>query len=145
MNKNRYDLISDFINNALKVKSLVEQSSTVEEKKITLLQMRTLNFVEDNPGCSVSDLSNELMISLSATTQLTNRLVEAGLMLRESNHEDRRVIKLYIDKKGYREIASFRKSLFQTHFSVFSDIPESDLQYMIKIFKRLLNSNKKGE
>lgn len=136
-------LISEFLNKAVKVRRFIEQTSSFEDKAVTLLQIQALKCINSNPKIPVGLLAKELSMSPSAIAQLSNRLVEAGFAKRENDSEDRRIISLTITPNGSKKIDSFTKQLLKTHFTIFTTIPDHDLKEMIRIFTNILESQNK--
>jgi len=134
-------LLAEFINKAIRVKRLIEQSSSIENKAISMLQFQALEQVKSSPKITVGALAKSLSMSLSSTTQLINRLVNANLMIREVNPDDRRVIFLSIAKAGEREISLLKKQSVTKQFKVLTSIPDNDLKEMIRIFTKIINEN----
>ena len=136
-------LLSEFLSKAIKVRRLIEQTSSFEDKAVTLLQAQALSFIYENPNTSVGSLADELSMSISAATQLTNRLAEGNFIKREIGSPDRRIICLSITQNGMKQTKVFKEQLQKTHFNVFKAIPENDIKEMIRIFTNILDSQAK--
>lgn len=136
-------LLSEFLNKALQVRRLLEKFSSFEDKALTLLQTQALKFINLNTETSIGSLAKELNISLSSTTQLTNRLVGGGWVNRKNDPNDRRIITLSLSPNGQKQLQVSTKKLFSSHYALLTSIPESDLKEMVRIFTNILNSQKK--
>lgn len=144
-NSNKIKLISDFLNKAVKVRHIIEQSGVFDNKAVTFLQVRVLEFIKNNSKASVGSLAHELDMSLSSITQLTYRLVTSGLIKREEDFSDHRVILLFLTKKGEKFIKTFTKQMLKSHLKIFDLIPNSDIKEMIRIFTNILSIYKKNK
>lgn len=133
-------LLAEFLSKALKVRRLLEKSGSFEYKALTILQTQALKFIKSHPKTSVGSLVNELNITFSAATQLTNRLVDGGWISRENNPNDRRGVTISLTTKGEKQLGAFTKKLFSTQYAVFTSIPERDLKEMVRIFTNILDS-----
>jgi DNA-binding MarR family transcriptional regulator len=142
MNTPSTKLLSEFLTKAVKVRRLIEQSSSFEDKATTLLQIQALTYIYKHPKTPVGSLANELSMSLSAVTQLSNRLSEAHYIQRENSPVDRRIIWLSITPEGMKQIQLFKKQLEENHFKILSTIPEDDLKVLIRIFSNILEKQK---
>lgn len=140
MNNTNTKLLSEFLSKAVKVRRLIEQTSSFEDKAITLLQAQALSYINSHPKTPVGSLANELSMSLSAVAQLTNRLVEANHIRREDSQADRRIICLSITSEGANQIEVFKKQLDKNHFKILSAIPENDLKELVRIFTNILEA-----
>lgn len=140
MNNSHTKLLSEFLTKAVKVRRLIEQTSSFEDKAITLLQIQALTFIHDHPKTPVGSLAEELSMSLSAVAQLTNRLAEAEYIQRENSSTDRRIICLSLTLKGMEQIEIYKRQLEKNHFKVLSAIPKNDLKELVRIFTNILEA-----
>jgi len=135
-------LIAQFLSKAVKVRRLIEQAGSFEDSAATLLQVEALKCIQSNSDSTVGSLARELAMSLSSTTQLTNRLIDKEWIVRETNQNDRRVIELRLTKLGNEQIRVCMDHMFSSHFKILANVPESDLKEMIRIFENIANSQK---
>lgn len=135
-------LIAQFLTKAVKVRRLIEQAGSFEDSAATLLQVEALKYIQSNSDSTVGSLAHELAMSLSSTTQLTNRLVDKEWIVRETNQKDRRVIGLRLTKLGKEQMRVCMDRMFSSHFKILASVPESDLREMIRIFENIANSQK---
>ncbi len=142
MNNYRTKLLSEFLSKAIKVRRLIEQTSSFEDKAITLLQVQALVYINEHPKTPVGPLADELCMSLSAVAQLTNRLTEGHYIQRENDTTDRRIICLSTTPEGSKQIEVFKKQLDKKHFNFFSAISENDLKELVRIFNTILEAEK---
>lgn len=140
MNNSNTKLLSEFLSKAVKVRRLIEQTSSFEDKAITLLQVQALTYIYEHPKTPVGSLADELSMSLSAVAQLTNRLADAQYIQREDSPNDRRIICLSITSDGAKQIEMYKNQLDKNHFKVLSAIPENDLKELVRIFTNILES-----
>ncbi len=67
---------------------------------LSMPQIVTLHILHGNGAMSVSQIANELHLSLAATSHLIDRLVRMGLVLRSENAQDRRHKQVTITAAG---------------------------------------------
>lgn len=140
MNNTNTKLLSEFLSKAVKVRRLIEQTSSFEDKAITLLQVQALTYIDAHPKTPVGSLGDDLSMSLSAVAQLTNRLADAHYIQRGDSATDRRIICLSITQEGARQMEVFKKQLEKNHFKILSSIPENDLKELVRIFTNILEA-----
>jgi DNA-binding MarR family transcriptional regulator len=73
---------------------------TAGSNQLTVPQLRALLFVRRHPGASLSPLAEHLGMALPATSNLVERLVQAGLIERTTNPDERRRIQLTLTARG---------------------------------------------
>ena len=109
-------MASDRYNNKEYVASLIEQillsfkPQICEESRLmelTLQQFRTLILLYTEGTMRMSNISCQLGIGMPAVTSLVGKLEEKGLVTREHNTEDRRVVLCFATKQGVVEVERF--------------------------------------
>jgi DNA-binding MarR family transcriptional regulator len=77
---------------------------TAGSNQLTVPQLRALLFVRRHPGASLSPLAEHLGMALPATSNLVERLVQAGLVERTTNPDERRRIQLTLTAMGAEHV-----------------------------------------
>lgn len=70
------------------------------EHGLSMSQLGALFLVRRRGGCGVTDLGDDLGVTSSAASQMLQRLVQQGLVLRSEDPSDRRVKKVLLTDKG---------------------------------------------
>jgi len=109
-----------------------------ENSTLSWLNALALQMIERNAGCTMSELATALNSSLSSTTQLVERLVQAGYLERQPDIHDRRIIRVVLSEKGTEEAALMQKSRRRRLSEVFQAIPKEDIDTLIRIQKILI-------
>ena len=84
----------------------------------------SLMAIKENDGLSARDLSERLDIRPSSVTELVNRLIETGLVVRKEDEEDRRLSHICLTDLGNAEAAFIenrRKSAVDDFSACFTD------------------------
>ena len=76
----------------------------VREKGLSMSQVNALFHIHRASGSGVTDLGEHLGISNAAVSQLLERLVQQGLILRQEDPADRRAKKLILTEKGLQTL-----------------------------------------
>lgn len=69
---------------------------------LTMIEVHTLSYIEDNPGVTPSDLVRYWDKSKSAVSQILNLLAERGLIVKQRCRENAKVVHLYVTDEGAR-------------------------------------------
>lgn len=72
------------------------------EEQLTQVQLACMRFVYLHPEPSVGDIAGGLAISDAAAAKLIDRLVKKGILTREEDPADRRVLKIRLTSDGQR-------------------------------------------
>lgn len=140
MSENKEELLQQFLSTLFKVRRFLERPVSVPGEAATMLQLQALSLLNEKPGSTVGELSQELRMSSPAIAQLTDRLVGAQLIERKNDKDDRRVVRLFLTKTGKEDVQKVPPILKQRLGKVFSQVPEGDLKELVRIFTNILNN-----
>ncbi len=79
------------------------------EDGLTLAQMRVLWALRDEDGKPVGALAELLGVNPSTITGHVDRLVRQGLMRRDEDAIDRRIVRNYLTKEGVKTVSAVRR------------------------------------
>ncbi len=82
--------------------AVASRSLAPVEDVVSLSQWRALVVVADAPGVSLNQLAEGLGVHASTATRVCDRLIAAGLLIREPHPHDRRYLALSLTRKGRR-------------------------------------------
>jgi len=77
--------------------------------ELTVPQLRALSMVAEQPGSTMGGLARSLGIRINAATGLADRLVHQGLLEREADPDDRRLVRLRLTESGRRAREACRR------------------------------------
>ena len=100
---------------------------------------------EDSEIISLSEIAKRLLISKAYTTALTNKLVKDGLIKRQYDKEDRRVIKIVLTQKGRTTFKERLEDNILNYKKRLSNLEEKDLDILsrsLESIKRILSKIK---
>ena len=96
--------------------------------ELTVAQMRALGVIGGHADCTMGELARHLGISLSAATGLADRLVQQGLVEREANPKDRRLVCLRLAAAGRRARGAFRREKRRRMDAAFGRLSTQELE-----------------
>jgi len=79
------------------------------ELGLTLTQLRVLFVLRAEDGASASVLAERLNVTPSTLTRIVDRLVGQGLVRRESDHGDRRLVRHHLSANGGRTVEELER------------------------------------
>ncbi len=107
---------------------------------LSVAQFRTLAYIKNNDGASLSSLATYIGLTLPSMSKLIDGLVSRGLVTRSSDQEDRRKICLCLTVTGKDELESAYEHTQAFLVSKISDLRKEDLDTVsrsIQILKSL--------
>lgn len=119
-------LINDYIvsifNNVLVIEENSLRSSRFND--ISIKEMHTIDAIGSIKDCQPTNVAKTLMITLGTVTASLNRLEDKGYIVRQRSTKDRRVVHLYLTKKGrliYRLHRKFHQRMIAEIADGFTD------------------------
>jgi len=76
----------------------------VKEMGLSMPQMFALHYLHYKGECNISEIAHELGVSTAAASQMLERLVQQGLIVREENPKDRRNKRIMLSPTGKKVI-----------------------------------------
>lgn len=90
-------------------------------------QIWALSALRDTPGMKVSELAQALSIHASTASNLLDKIEKAGLIRRERNSTDQRVVRLYLTDAGMQVVKDAPRPLTGILIHALSSLPETTL------------------
>lgn len=112
------------------------------QSDITTDLFTTLHFIYKRKKCTSTEIATEFGIGKSAVTAQINRLYEKGLIERDRDDDDRRVIYLYVSDKGIDFVENTEKELFQELGNYLGDFDEKEIYTFICSLEKLAEKMK---
>jgi DNA-binding MarR family transcriptional regulator len=86
---------------------------------------------------TMKDYSERLGVSQSTVTQLADRLVRRGLVERQTDPTDRRVVRLHVSEPGTKLLAEANASQRQTFLAIWGRMKAEDRAAVMRGLERL--------
>jgi len=119
-------------------KSVKKHSHWIEQQTgVNGAQLWALAAVVERPALKVTELAKALAVHQSTASNLVDKLVRQGLLRRERNDEDQRVVHLYAEAKGRRLIKSAPKPLQGVLLDALDHLSASDLAQLNSLLASL--------
>ncbi|HFI0577869.1 TPA: MarR family winged helix-turn-helix transcriptional regulator [Streptococcus suis] len=121
---------------------LVIQENSLRKSRfndISIKEMHTIDEIGDKKGATPSDIARALMVTLGTVTTSLNNLERKGYIERMRSTKDRRVVHLYLTKKGrlvYRLHQRFHNEMVK---QITDGMDEAEYQVMKKGLYKLYN------
>jgi DNA-binding MarR family transcriptional regulator len=120
-----------------------ESKPVPELDALPMAQLRLLWAVRFSPDATMKDLSERLSVSQSTITQLADRLVRRNFVERNSDSQDRRVIRLRLSSAG-QEIIQLadgeRRLMMQTTWNLLTEKEQREVMRGLEILGRAAES-----
>lgn len=105
---------------------------------ITGSQFFVLKKINSKNRMTVSEVADQLAVSLSAITALVDRLVKAGLVVRSRDDQDRRLVWLQVTDNGREVLRKCTEGRRKVASKYFGQLPREDMEKLIEIYEKVL-------
>ncbi len=113
----------------------------LESLDLTPPQFYVLATIGYAGGLPFSEIGEKMMVTVSNLTGIVDRLEEKGLVARERDNHDRRVVRVTLTEKGVKSYKStiplFEKSISE----VFSPLSKSQQKELASLFRKLIHTS----
>ncbi len=108
-----------------------------EELSITGSQGYTLLAVPDGESISMNDLSLRMKLASSTMTRMVDQLVQKGMVDRQPDAEDRRVVRVRLTERGAQARQQLQETLTAVFTRVLEEIPVGEREPVIRSLETL--------
>ncbi|MFA5142891.1 MAG: MarR family transcriptional regulator [Candidatus Omnitrophota bacterium] len=126
-------------------KFVKQQSEEFYKVKITIPQLVVLDVLTREDELRMSDLARLMNVTTAAMTGIVDRLVRDGYVTRESDAEDRRIIKVRPTAKGSRIVksaAEHKKAVIMKIFGAVSDAERAEYLRILMLVQDRMKDQK---
>lgn len=121
------------------------ESRELYNMKVSLPQFAILNFLNHHKEPKMSDMARFLNVSTAAITGIVGRLVRDGYVVRKSDPNDRRVIKIKLTTKGsgiLNKIIDHKKNMVMRIFGMISQKERDEYFKILSHIKQNLDKER---
>lgn len=113
--------------------------------KLTPVHHQSLLYIYMKKDCKMADLAKELFVSPPAITRIIDKLIDKGLVERNADKVDRRIIRLRMTEKGRRTLEEGRREVGILMEELLSRMEKEDYNMLIRGAKALSEALKNKE
>jgi DNA-binding MarR family transcriptional regulator len=88
---------------------------------------RVLDLADRFPGIGMGEITKRLLVTGGNTTNISNRLVKLGLLTREYDQNDRRILRAKVSARGRARARAARKAVEDELKRTFGALPVAEL------------------
>ncbi len=120
------------------MKSMRHQGFIFGKNTLSRPQVDILFIMEHHQGgIPVGELAELMKVTSGAVTQFADSLVSMGLVRREEDPADRRILRIKLTPLAEAAFAQFRKDFFTKVSPAFNDLSDEELQEMIRLLRKV--------
>ena len=112
---------------------------------VTIAQCHAIVEIGRTKRIALVDLADLLGLDKSTMSRTINNLVEAGLVIRDLDAENRRYVVIQLTDGGNRVFENIEESMGQYYKSIFSSIPENKRGQVLESLQLLTDAAKENK
>ncbi|MDD5593489.1 MAG: MarR family transcriptional regulator [Candidatus Margulisbacteria bacterium] len=112
---------------------------------ITIQQFIVMNLIERRAEPKMTDLADELKVTLGNMTAMADRLIKLKYIIRKADAADRRVVRVQLTHKGGELIKKAKERKRKDLELILAKISHEDRDHLFKIMEKLVVAIKKDE
>jgi DNA-binding MarR family transcriptional regulator len=138
MDKNREELLQTLVQHMMSVMKHVRHSGPPPEPMLSPPQVHLLFSIgRSKEGLSATDLAERLSVTPGAITQFVDPLVTLGLVVREGDPNDRRIIRLKLTEQARSHFEKFRQEHMISMFKIFEVLSNDELKQLVTLLAKM--------
>ena len=102
-------------------------------------ELLTLESISKQKEITMSKLAQNLDIGFSTATSIIDRLIKKKLVVRERNHGDRRVVKVFLSKEGEKIILSYQEQKKIYFKKMIEVLTEDEQESFVLVLEKIAN------
>jgi len=114
----------------------------IEENGITHFQYLVMKLLKKYPMIGLSELAGRMNASPSTVSGAVDRLVQAGLVIRERTEQDRRSLVIRLSPAG-ETLLGRTEAMIMERLSPLLEIPEEEISRMLEAHQQIIRILKK--
>ncbi|PRX40749.1 DNA-binding MarR family transcriptional regulator [Planifilum fimeticola] len=106
--------------------------------QMTLAEYHLLRILHRDGSRRISDLAQDLGVSMSHVTNVTDRLETKGWVVRRRSEQDRRAVELHITDSARKRMEELQRKKEQYYRNKLSSLPTESIHTLIDLLKQLI-------
>jgi DNA-binding MarR family transcriptional regulator len=140
--KDKAELVKQIIELQREVRRALRQyvPNAWMDLNLTIAQVKSLILIAHEGSTNTKTLAEELGVTPSNVTGIVDRLVKQGLVSRQENPEDRRMLQIRVTDKGEAILASLREETISSMSEVLAHMSKEELSSLARGLSSLVRA-----
>ena len=114
--------------------------SIITNEQLSLSQIVILEYLFETKSSNMSEIATTLQLTMGRATGIVDNMIEKKLIKRERDTNDRRIVKVFLLKKGEEMAEKIKEERKESFNSMFSILTEEERETYIDIITKVCNS-----
>jgi DNA-binding MarR family transcriptional regulator len=130
--------IAEWIGLSMKIKRGTDTVKVMHETGLTIPQLGSMHILFFEGPQSITDLTEKLGLSTSATSHLVQRLFEQGIVLREEDPADRRQKRISLSPSGKKLVERLMKARHREMRASVETLSPETREMLLRVLDRVV-------
>ncbi len=108
--------------------------------ELSLQELKIVNCIGQRESCIMREVSEHLQVAVSTMTGIIDKLEDKGLVRRERNDEDRRIVRVILTGKGRKVHQSNVENYMELSRRMLQSLNESEQDVYLEITRKIARS-----
>lgn len=128
------------------LREVTKRQMTIFSKgNIAIPHIIILDLLREKGPCKMGDLAKALHLTMSAVTGIVDKMIKLKLVKRNRSRQDRRVVYVFLLKKGSKTARRVSDDRRNTANDIFSVLTKSERRQYLKLLRKVHKSLKKRQ
>jgi DNA-binding MarR family transcriptional regulator len=109
----------------------------IARPQLSHVQFRAVSLLYRKGSLSMSELAQEMHISKQQLTPLVYKLINNGLLIRKTDENDRRIVRIEITETGRSKVEEILPEIKMALMEKLKTIPKAELDELEQMLKRI--------
>ena len=122
----------------LLIREITRRKSTVfSGKEIMVGHIAIIEFLAEMGASSMGEIAGVLHLSMSAATNIIDKMIDMGFVKRERSEKDRRVVLVHLDKKGKEAAGKIMDNRKEALVGLLAPLNNIEREEYLRILKKI--------
>ncbi|HDS11825.1 MAG TPA: MarR family transcriptional regulator [Candidatus Wirthbacteria bacterium] len=108
-----------------------------ENSDLSLTQISLLTLLSTNPGLSLNEIAQRMAFKASSANAQINTLVSLGLVKRQTDPTDRRLVRHQLTRKSQNNLNRIQQTKMREYAWILSELDPAEKQQLLTIIQKI--------
>lgn len=115
-------------------------SSSTSGEELSLQELKIIDYIGRCESCIMREVSEYSQVAVSTMTGIIDKLEDKGLVKRERNDEDRRIVRVLLTSKGRKIYESYVENYLELSRRMLQSLDADEQKKYLELTKKIAQS-----
>ena len=133
--------MTDLAARAIELKKSVDLISArfalASSDELSIQELKIVDFIGGRESCIMREISEYMQVAVSTMTGIVDKLEDRGLVKRERNDEDRRIVRVLLTNKGRKLYKSYVENYLELSRQMLQSLSEDEQKTYLELTRKI--------